>query len=264
MLNELIAKYNSFILDIWGVVHDGKILIPGAEEFIHTLKLHNKNFCFLSNAPRPAAVTHKRFVDIGLNGIDINKITTSGDLFRTKVDEILGTKICILGEEMNTDLLAGIDISRATQVDAADFLLILTFGYSEADLMQHNDIFKQAIAKGIIMLCPNPDIIVFNNGKPCYTPGAFARIYENMGGKVNYYGKPHKEAYEYAFTKYAMDPKKTIMIGDSLETDIKGAANAEIDSLLVLTGIHSTETELDELYKRYNVEPTYVASNLRF
>ncbi len=264
MLSEVIEKYQNFILDIWGVVHDGKELIPGAEEFINTLKLHNKNFCFLSNAPRPAAVAHKRFMEIGLGDTDVNRITTSGDIFITRIDDFQGANIFILGEELNADLLAGITISRAEQVENADYLLILTFGSSEADLLQHTDVFKKAIAKGIVMLCPNPDIVVFHNGEPRYTPGAFARLYENMGGKVKYYGKPYKEAYEYVFTKYDMDPAKTIMIGDSLDTDIKGAANAGIDSLLVLTGIHSTEKQLEELYKKYNLKPTYVAQNLRF
>lgn len=263
MLNKIIEKYDHIILDIWGVMHDGKHLLPYAKEFLEALEKHNKNYYFLSNAPRPAAVTHKRLEEIGLHGVDVKKITTSGDLLLANFDYYSKKKLYIFDEESNTDLLAGKSIIKTDDVGSADYLLIFSFGFDEADLMRHFTNFEKAAEIGITMICPNPDLVVNNGDRLCYTPGAYARIYENMGGKVIYFGKPYKEAYEFIFNKYNMDPDKTIMIGDSLETDIRGADNAGIDSLLLLSGIHKHEGRIKELYKKHNVTPTYTLDDLQ-
>lgn len=261
---DIIKKYDHFILDLWGVVHNGQQLLPHVDVFLKALEEGKKNYCFLSNAPRPRHVALKKLHELGLVYIDIERVTTSGDLFREKISDYSQDQIYVIGEEKNQDILAGLKVKQSNNIEKSDYVLMLSFCNSEEELMGHNAVLEKAAKIGIPMLCPNPDIIVHSGGQTVYTPGAYARIYENMGGKVHYFGKPHKEAYDAVFSRYDMKPQKTIMIGDSLETDIRGAKNAGIDSILLLTGVHGQEKELEKLYKRYNVLPTYTLNNLGF
>ena len=79
------------------------------------------------------------------------------------------------------------------------------------------------------LVCTNPDLIVHRGTKEEYCAGYIAKIFEELGGKVIYYGKPHKEIYEMCFKKN----EKVLAIGDNLRTDIKGANNLNIDCLFI-------------------------------
>ena len=80
--------------------------------------------------------------------------------------------------------------------------------------------------------------------------GRLAKVFEELGGKVIYYGKPHKEIYSKCFDKN----EKVLAIGDNLRTDIKGANNLNIDSIFISNGVHRNEfenqNELQELFKK--------------
>ena len=120
--------------------------------------------------------------------------------------------------------------------------------------------FKNYLTKTLV--CTNPDLIVHRGGIQEYCAGKIAQIFESLGGKVVYFGKPHKEIYSMCFK----DKEKVIAIGDNLRTDIKGANNMKIDSVFILDGIHRSECQneknLFELSKKYQVNLNFFQNQL--
>ena len=92
------------------------------------------------------------------------------------------------------------------------------------------------------MVCANPDLVVIHAGKPALCAGALAEEYERLGGRVRWHGKPHPSVYDSCLTLLGVSDRSRILaIGDSLRTDIAGAANAGIDSLLIASGVHAAD-----------------------
>ena len=97
------------------------------------------------------------------------------------------------------------------------------------------------------MICANPDLVVNRGNVIEYCAGSVAKLYEKIGGEVEYFGKPHKYFYEYVFKIFKKKYKKIIkkdkilVIGDNLNTDILGANNFNVKNLFVAGGIHKPE-----------------------
>ena len=112
------------------------------------------------------------------------------------------------------------------------------------------------------MICTNPDLTVHRGQEEEYCAGSVAQVFESLGGKVVYFGKPYKEVYNLCFS----NKEKVLAIGDNLRTDIKGANNLNIDSLFISNGVHRNEfenqSELEDLLKKYKVETNYFQAGL--
>ena len=124
----------------------------------------------------------------------------------------------------------------------------------------------------LVMFCANPDFVTIekNNDKNIYCMGTIADLYYHMGGEVVILGKPSKEIYEESCKKIEdLNKSKIVAIGDSLDHDILGANNFNIDSVLISTGIHKDlfdnglEIGLNEIKnsKKWNFSPTYICKN---
>ena len=114
------------------------------------------------------------------------------------------------------------------------------------------------------MICTNPDLIVDRGEKREYCAGSVAMVFENLGGQVVYFGKPHPEVYKQSIER---DEKKIIAIGDNLRTDIRGANNMNYDSLFITGGIHKNEIQnegINNVLKKYDVKTTYYQSALKW
>lgn len=262
-IEDVIDLYENFIFDIWGVIHNGERLYEGVLEVFSKLKSANKNYFFISNAPRPKHVIWKKFKELGLH-IDEEVITTSGDFFLHEYCKTSSSffaniheKCLVLGEETNHDLLKGISFNRAQNIEEASYLLLLMFANSEEALKGYDDVFSNAISNNLPAVCPNPDKIVIANHNIRYPAGSFAKRYEELGGKVFYFGKPYVNIYNHVFNKFNLSPSQTVMIGDSMETDIKGANNAKIDSLLIQTGVYNNQ-DIVKITNGYDYKPTYL------
>ena len=114
------------------------------------------------------------------------------------------------------------------------------------------------------MICTNPDLIVDRGNVRELCAGSVAMVFEKMGGEVVYFGKPHAEAYNLSID--SLD-KRTLAIGDNLNTDIKGANLLNYDSLLISNGIHKLEIlnkGISEVSKEYETVVNYTQSDLRW
>ena len=115
------------------------------------------------------------------------------------------------------------------------------FNPSRDQLADYENILKLGVDKDLTLLCANPDLVVDVGNTREMCAGSLASMYEKMGGKVIYFGKPHNNIYQevYSFLNSVGKPKaqSILCIGDGLNTDIKGANNEKLDSLLVVGGL---------------------------
>jgi len=114
------------------------------------------------------------------------------------------------------------------------------------------------------LICTNPDLIVHRGSIEELCAGSVAKVFEDLGGKVIYFGKPHKEIYNMCFESN----EKVLAIGDNLRTDIKGANNLNIDSIFITEGVHRKElnnsSELNKLLGKYNVTANFFQKELKW
>lgn len=260
-LDKIIAQYESFVIDVWGVLYNSAELLPGAKELIEKIEHHGKRYCILSNAPRPVYAMQKNLEGLGLK-IKADNMITSGGFFREKIKEFAKETLFVMGESLNSDLLQGIEIKRVEKISDARHLITVSYTESRDEVESCAHFFEEAIDSDVVMICPNPDIVVYVKDKVRYTPGAYAELYKRLGGKVIYFGKPHSPIYDYLFEKHRFQKATTLMIGDSLETDIRGAHDYGFDSLMLLSGVHSAESDLESVFNSHNLRPTYLLNGL--
>ena len=114
------------------------------------------------------------------------------------------------------------------------------------------------------MICTNPDLIVDRGNKRELCAGSVALVFEKLGGKVVYFGKPYSEVYNQSINN---ENKKILAIGDNLNTDIKGANLLNYDSLLISNGIHKNEIKekgIQQVAKDYETIVNYIQSDLKW
>ncbi|RST30974.1 HAD-IIA family hydrolase [Sphingomonas ginkgonis] len=233
-LDALPARYSTVFCDIWGVVHDGGRLYPGACERLLGWKREGRSILLLTNAPRSEAAVERALDRIGLPRSAYDGVASSGE---AGIAALQGRPVGFLG----------------TAADRADYvgrgLEIVDEGYSELACAglderrnrpeQYGPDLERWAAAGVLMHCLNPDRIVMREGAEEACAGALADIYETLGGTVRWYGKPHAPIYDYALERAGRPPRENVLaIGDGLVTDVLGAARAGIDCVFVTGGIH--------------------------
>jgi HAD superfamily hydrolase (TIGR01459 family) len=248
-LGEIAEGYDGFILDLWGVLHDGTAPFPGVIDALGRLKAAGKRLAVLSNAPRRAALVEARMNEIGLRRGLYDHVHSSGEetwQHLRRRDEpfyaALGQRCYHMGPARDDNMLEGIGLERVADIDDAEF--ILNTGPSDWDetVAQHEPLLRAARARDLPMVCANPDLVVVHQGRRAICAGAVAQRYEALGGRVRWHGKPFRPVYETCFAALGIsDRRRIIAVGDSLRTDIAGANAAGIDSVLVTGGIHAEE-----------------------
>jgi len=252
-LSEISDQYQYYIFDIWGVVHDGNEAYEGAVKVIKELKSQNKRICFLSNAPRRASKVAKVLEKFGVTPDLYDFAMSSGEATYLHLEEnqknnyaVYGQKYFYIGPEKDLDLLDGLDYQITDDATDADFALATGFDNDSSTIEEKLPQLNAAIKSNLKMICVNPDLIVVRqNGTQMLCAGELAKKYKELGGEVTFFGKPHKAAYTATISLFGEDIDKTKMlaIGDSLETDIKGANDFGFDNLLLSGGILSNQVD---------------------
>ena len=245
-LAPVVDAYDAFIVDLWGVLHDGAKPLPGTVECLTALKAAGKRVVLLSNAPRPSAPAIVRLGEIGFARELYRDLMTSGEeTWRHLVRRsdpwyaALGERCYMIGPPRDLGMLTDVRAERIYDIEAADF--ILNTGADFGDTVEKfEDLLQRAAARRLPMICANPDLEVLMRGRREICAGALAARYEALGGTVRYHGKPYPSVYEACFALLDDPPRARVCaIGDSLRTDIAGAAAAGIDSILATGGIHA-------------------------
>ena len=244
----LAADYDGFIVDLWGVVHDGISPYDGAIDCLRRLQAAGKRVVLLSNAPRRASLVQKGLRAMGVGDDCYDSVLTSGEATRTALLERtdpwvarLGRRVLHLGPEKDRSLLEGLDLDLAPGPASADF--ILNTGPSDDDgetgPEPYLPLLRHCAGLGLPMLCANPDLEIVRGGARIICAGLLARFYTQYGGDVRSIGKPHAEVYSSVFPILGVPRARVLAVGDALATDIAGAKAAGIASCWVLGGIHA-------------------------
>ena len=260
-LAEIYTSYDTFIIDLWGVMHNGVKLNPKAIEAVDNLMKNKKKVVFLSNAPRPSSEVKKFLKQLKMEDRYLKNILTSGEAaMQALQNHQYGKFFFHLGPKRDDSVFFKIKENN-TSLEKCNFILCTgLFDNHRDDLNYYKQLLKNYIDKKLI--CTNPDLTVHRGDVEEYCAGSIANLFESVGGKVIYFGKPYKEIYKMCFEA----GEKTVAIGDNLNTDIRGANNMNIDSIFISNGVHRAEfksdSELSALSLRYKVKASYYQPQL--
>jgi HAD superfamily hydrolase (TIGR01459 family) len=270
-VRALAPEYDGFILDLWGVVHDGTAPFPGVLDCMERLIGAGKRLVLLSNAPRRSDDVMRRIARIGVPERLYHGVMSSGEEawqhLKYRDDPFyaaLGRRCLQIGSERDLEMREGLDLAFVETPAEADFILNTGPAEWHDTIETYTRVLESALARQLPMVCANPDLVVLHDGKPALCAGALAEEYQRLGGRVRWHGKPYPSVYDSCLGLLGISEKRRILaIGDSLRTDIAGAAGAGIDSLLIAGGIHAAEFSTDGVLDPERIEAVLVESRLR-
>jgi HAD superfamily hydrolase (TIGR01459 family) len=245
----VVESYQGLILDLWGVMHDGRAPMPGVIDCLERFKSAGKRVVVLSNAPRRAHLVAERVTEIGIPRHLYDHLMSSGEEtwqhLHRRDDPFyrsLGRVCYHIGPPRDDNMLADLGLTRVDDIERAEFILNTGPWGWEATVEAYEAMLQRAYARNLPMVCANPDLVVMHSGRRAICAGAIAERYEALGGHVRWHGKPLPEIYGHCFDLMGISDRRSILaVGDSLRTDIAGAAGVGIDSVWVLGGIHGEE-----------------------
>ena len=264
-LREVYSKYDTFFIDLWGVIHNGIQIYPEAIDVLINLNKLNKRFVLISNAPRPSKSVENYLIKLKMDKVFLKNLVTSGEAaLQTLKNNVHGEKFYHLGPKRDVDLIRGFEKNQ-TSLDKCDFILCTGLFDDKIDSLDYYENLLKKYKK-LKMLCTNPDLIVHRGSKTEYCAGSVAAIFEKLGGEVIYFGKPYPEIYNFFIKKN----ETTLAIGDNIKTDIVGANRMKFDSLFITGGIHKKEffdipvENYDKVLNKYKTKANYYQEKLNW
>jgi HAD superfamily hydrolase (TIGR01459 family) len=243
----LAPHYDVVLSDVWGVVHNSIVSFPEACDALRQYRAGGGTVIMITNAPRPGDEVIRFISRLGVPADAYDGIVSSGDVTRAYVAEHIGETVFRLGPERDWPIYEGLDI-RFAPVESADYVVCSGLFDDETETAEdYRGLLGQMRARNLFMLCANPDVVVERGEKLVYCAGAIADLYQTLGGEVLYAGKPHRPLYDQALAlaekvRAAATPlARVLAIGDSVRTDLTGAANLGVDCLFVTAGIHAED-----------------------
>lgn len=278
-LSALASQYDALLSDVWGVVHNGITSFPEACEALKRFRADGGTVVLITNAPRPGKVVVKLLDKLAVAREAYDDIVSSGDVTRAVIAARTQKNIFHIGPERDLPIFDGLDL-RFVEFEAADYVVCTGLQNDEVEGPEdYRDLLMRLRARNLFMVCGNPDVVVERGEKLVYCAGAIADLYAGLGGEVLYAGKPHQPIYAQALARIsalrgAPAPlARLLAIGDSVRTDLKGAAAFGIDCLFITAGIHAEElgarhdpsrAALDQIFKDAGAAPIAVMPRLRW
>lgn len=285
-ISDISDSYTGFIIDTWGVLHDGEKVFESAIECLKELKARNKFILLMSNSEKDSAQTAAELKSLGLPDGLYNEILSSGELLKQGIEKQndgiftgLGKTCYLIGGERSRAFLKGVGVDIVESIENATFLFISGWDDLKPDIAAYEDVLREAVRRRVKVLCVNPDgralqSIQFSSGT-----AMIAKRLQELGGVVQMIGKPYKPIYHHAIKILHQNdiyPGQTVMIGDSMGHDIIGATLVNMDTCLVKNGVHSPVFKvadspasvnkiLNTLISQYNsIRPTYLVDRLKW
>ena len=270
-LSQIHDDYDFFFVDLWGVIHNGVKVFSQVKEVLVNLKEKEKDVIFITNAPRRSYIIEQQLNDFGIPRQLYKSIISSGEsswesMKKKELSNKVKLKCFHIGPPRDFHLTKDLNIDIVDEPNHADFILN-TGPWGDKDTL---DNYKQVLIDlsrfNLLMICSNPDKVVIRGENFMICAGLLAEYYEKLGGQVEYFGKPYSGIYENCYELInCRDPKKILVVGDSMENDIKGAINQNLDSLLVTSGIHRNINndkfvdieKLNDLIKKKKISPNF-------
>ncbi len=279
-LEPLAARYDSYLVDLWGCLHDGVTPFPAALDALERLRAGGgKRVCFLSNGPRRIASLIRRLDDMSVPRSLYDAVMSSGEsawaALKHRSDPWharLGRRCLHVGPERDNDVREGNGLDIVARVEDADFILCTGIDGWDETVADYEPLLAAGAARALPMVCANPDLVVHIGDRLSLCAGSLAQRYVELGGDVTWHGKPDGTVFARALEALGgPDPARTLMVGDGLRTDIAGGNAYGIDTLFLSAGIHAEEVgtppdpaRLASRAAELGVRPTWAMTALRW
>jgi HAD superfamily hydrolase (TIGR01459 family) len=245
---DIAANFDLVLSDVWGVIHNGLAANVPACDALASFRKQGGSVVLITNAPRPGVVVVRTMLDpLGVPRNAYDGIVSSGDVTHALIAARAGQRVYHIGPKRDLGLFDGLDAPIAP-LEQADYCVCSGLVDDTVETPQdYFELIERLRARELAMICANPDIVVERGPVLVYCAGAIADLYAAAGGPVIYAGKPHRPIYKQALqlaakTRGSIPAHHRILaIGDSVRTDLKGAAAFGIDCLFITAGIHAEE-----------------------
>jgi HAD superfamily hydrolase (TIGR01459 family) len=243
-LKEMGSRYRAWLVDIWGVMHNGRDAFPLAVAATRAFRAAGGIVVLISNSPRPSPAAKQQLRELGVPDDAYDATVTSGDLTRHELGKHPHARVFHLGPERDRQIFAGLGV---TLVGPDEAELVVCSGLFDDETETPDDyaeLLHDLAARELPMICANPDSVVERGDRLVYCAGALAAVYEKEGGSVVYAGKPYAPIYDLALETMAglaggdVGKDDVLAIGDGVHTDIAGAGKLGIDAVFVASGVH--------------------------
>ena len=241
---ELSCTSDAWIVDIWGVMHNGARAFAAAGEACRRFRRRGGIVMLLSNAPRPFRAVVQQMSALGVDPEAYDGGVTSGDVTRGLLEAWSDRPLLHIGPERDKGLFEGL-APRLTKPEEAQAIVCSGLWDDTSETpADYAGLFGALAARRVPMICANPDLVVERGDKLVYCAGAMAAVYEEKGGEVIYAGKPHLPIYERTFAAIAriagaaVARERILTIGDGVDTDLLGAHRAGLRSVFIASAVH--------------------------
>lgn len=286
-LSDVSASYNALFCDLWGCLHNGRAPYPAAVAALQAFRAGGGHVVLLTNAPRPSQFVMAQLDRMGVPRDAWDLVVSSGDAAQyAMLSGAVGTRVWHLGPEKDDGFFKDLPenapattIERVALEDAEGIVCTGPFDELSEVPEDYRARLLHAKARGLKLLCANPDLVVDMGDKRIYCAGALAALYTEMGGESLYFGKPHPPIYDLARRRLAAltghEPENAtiLAIGDGIATDVQGAIGEGIDALFVTGGLAAEEfgqdienpapALLDRWLEDQQMSPAYAIGRLR-
>ena len=286
-ISDISDSYTGFVIDTWGVLHNGEHLYDSVTECLKELQGRKKFVMLLSNTEKRADEAADELKAMGLSSTLYNSIVTSGEMLWKGIKEQnegifagLGDTYYLIGGARTRDFMKTLPVTEQTDINLAKFLLISGWDTLSSNVSDYEDILREAIRRRLKIICVHPDSRAML-GIDYITGGTtmIAKRVQELGGVIHIIGKPFKPIYHHCISilhKNSIYPGQTVMIGDTMSHDIVGASLVNMDTCLVRNGFHApafkgaaTPGEVNKmlnlLVAQYNgVRPSYLVDRLKW
>lgn len=251
-LGSVISRYDLILCDLWGVMHNGVHAIPGSNEACSQARAAGATVIMISNAPRPGPVVAEQIEGYGVLRGSYDDVIASGDVTRDELIQRPGARVFHLGPKRDLPNYEGLNLTLV-DFDNADLIVCTGPFNDETDKPDdYRELLARAKARGLTLICANPDIVVERGHRLVWCAGALAAVYDELGGETIYAGKPYLQIYCMALARAQelrgkpVEAKRVLAVGDGLRTDIRGGAGQGFDTLFIARGIHAADFTRDD------------------
>jgi HAD superfamily hydrolase (TIGR01459 family) len=263
-IDALLDRYDAFLIDQFGTLHDGTSAYPGAEAALLRLRAAGRRVLLVSNSGRPTEPNVRRLAAMGIGPESYEALITSGEVAASlieqgQLDVARGVhRVLLLERAGEGSILDRLDM-EAVSPEAAQLVLIAGSDGDTKTLCQYGELLEPLARAGVPALCLNPDRIMLTATGFAFGAGQIAQAYESFGGEVSFIGKPYPDIYRAALAHLGrrQNLARVTGVGDSAEHDIAGAHAAGCDGWLVRAGLIEgwTDAAIDAECDRKNVTP---------
>jgi len=242
-LKDIVSSFDAFVIDQWGVIHDGKQVFPGVVDALEHISALGKPSVIVTNSAKGNAYNKKRLAGLGVSRALYTDLVSSAEVMRSSLVgrkeapwDSLGDKAFLIANEEDRGFLSGTKYKSVGTIEEADFVLLLSTK-KDTPSSAHEVWIDVAVERKLPVFSASADPLTFGPEGIFSGSAGILKAIEAKGHTVINTGKPHRLVYERCSQLLTgIKPKKVLAIGDQIATDIIGAKLFGFRAALIMGG----------------------------